>query len=131
MKRSAAAVLLALSALAACGGGGGEQVAANRPDSTTSHQVWTPDQARALRQARERGDSAPAAVTTAPVVAAPGPAADQDSAQWAAEEKVKYDQRVASMGSYTSCMAQARAVGSSPARPQLEAACSHLPGAPH
>jgi len=122
--RSAGLLPLAAAVLAACGGSGGERAAAGTGDSAVSRRVWTPDQARALRQARERGEAAPAAV-----VPLPGPAEEEDSAQWAAEEKVKYDERVQAMQPYTECMAQARAVRAE-VRPTLEAACRRLPTAP-
>ena len=120
------AILLPLAALlAACGGGGGDRAAAAAADTPVSRRVWTPDQARALRQAREKGETAPAVV-----IPAPGPSEEEDSAQWAAAEKVKYDERVRSMQPYTECMAQARAVRAE-VRPTLEAACRNLPSAPH
>jgi hypothetical protein len=86
--------------------------------------VWTPDQARALRQARERGEAAPAAV-----VPVPGPTEEEDSVRWAAEEKTKYDQRVQAMGAYADCMEKARR-DHTPLQPTLEAACRRLPSAP-
>jgi len=122
--RTLAALLPLAAVLAACGGSGDGRSAAANPDSAAP-RVWTPDQARALRQARARGDSAaPAAV---PV---PGPAEGEDSAAWAAEEKAKYDQRVRAMQPYASCMAQAREVRAE-MRARLEAACGRLPSAPH
>jgi len=125
VRRLARVLPFAAAALAACGGGGDLRPAAARAD-TAARRVWTPEQARALRQARAAGDTAPAPAA----VPRPGPAEDQDSAQWAAEEKAKYDQRVRSMGAYADCMAKARNVD--PAlRPQLEAACHRLPSAPH
>ena len=126
MTRGSGRVLLPLAAavLAACGGSGDAGRADASADTPVSRRVWTPDQARALRQARERGEVAPAVV-----IPAPGPSEGEDSAQWAAEEKVKYDQRVASMQSYTDCMAQARAVRAE-MRPTLEAACLRLPTEP-
>jgi ABC-type glycerol-3-phosphate transport system substrate-binding protein len=120
---------LAAAVLAACGGsGGGRAETAAAADTPAARRVWTPDQARALRQARERDEEvAPAAVVVVPV---PGPSEGEDSARWAAEEKVKYDQRVRSMGSYAECMAQARQV-TGDTRARLEAACGNLPTAPH
>jgi hypothetical protein len=72
------------------------------------------------------GEAAPAAVIPVP---GPGPGEGEDSAQWAAEEKAKYDERVRSMQPYAECMAQARAVRAE-MRPTLEAACKRLPSAP-
>src|SRR3954469_6118627 len=123
--RRTAVLALSASLVGGCGSKHGEQVATTRPDSVASQKVWTPDQARAAREARERGEP-----TAAQVVAAPGPAVDEDSARWAAEEKVKYDQRVHSMSSYAACMAQAHAAGTEHVRPQLEAACARLRTAP-
>ena len=127
--RRIAALLPFAAALAACRGSGDARTAAS-PDSAA--KVWTPDQARALREARARGDTVPAAVTesAATVVPRPGPAEGEDSARWAAEEKAKYDQRVRSMQPYASCMAQARQVQGE-MRAQLEEACGRLPTAPH
>ena len=121
------ALLLPFAAalLAACGGGEDSHRAAAAPDSAAAQRVWTPDQARALRQAREQGQ--PAAVVAAP---RPGPSEEEDSAQWAAAEKVNFDKRVASMQPYADCMAQARAVRVEQRAP-LEAACRRLPSAPH
>jgi|SRR5215218_6789730 len=121
--RTAALLPLAAAVLAACGGSGGDRTAA-AGDSVATHRVWTPDQARALRQARERGEpAAPGAVPR------PGPSAEEDSARWAAEEKTKYDQRVASMQPYASCMAQARAAEGE-LRQRMEEGCRRLPTAP-
>lgn len=128
-RRSRAALLpLAAALLAACGGSGGDPGdAAARADTPAARKVWTPDQARALRQAREQGEApGPAPVV---VVPRPGPSEDQDSAQWAAEEKAKYEQRVRAMGPYAGCMAQARQV-TGETRARLEAACANLPTAP-
>jgi hypothetical protein len=124
--RHFAALLPLCAALAAaCGGSGdGRAAAAGGVDTPAARRVWTPDQARALRQARERGAAAPATV-----VSAPGPAEGEDSARWAAEEKTKYDQRVRSMGAYTDCMEKARR-DHTPLQPTLEAACRRLPTAP-
>jgi len=120
------AVLLPLCAAlaAACGGNG--RTAAAAADTPAARRVWTPDQARALRQARERGEAAPA---PAAVVPAPGPTEEEDSVRWAAEEKTKYDQRVQSMGAYADCMEKARR-DHTPLQPTLEAACKRLPSAP-
>ncbi|MFL5386901.1 MAG: hypothetical protein ACJ8GN_30780 [Longimicrobiaceae bacterium] len=124
-RRIAALLPLCAALAAACGGGGGGDAGrAAAADTGVTHRVWTPEQARALRQARERGETAPAAA-----VPVPGPAEGEDSAQWAAEEKVKYDTRVQSMESYADCMAKARR-DDSPLRPTLEAACRRLPSAP-
>jgi len=129
MRGSRAALLpLAAAVLAACGGSGGDhgEVAA-RADTPVARKVWTPDQARALRQARERGEEPrPAPVV---VVPRPGPVEGEDSAQWAAEEKAKYDQRVRAMQPYADCIAQARQV-TGEMRARLEAACRNLPTAP-
>jgi hypothetical protein len=125
--RTSASVLLPLAAalLAACGGSGGDRAAETAADSAVAQRVWTPDQARALRQARAQGEPTPAVV-----VPAPGPSEAEDSARWAAEEKTKFDERVRSMSPYTDCMAQARQVGGG-TRATLEAACRNLPTAPH
>lgn len=123
MRRIAALLPLCAALAAACGGSGGARAAA--ADTVAARKVWTPDQARALRQAREQGEVRPA-----PIVRVPGPAEGEDSARWAAEEKVKYDSRVQSMESYADCMAKAR-MDQSPLRPTLEAACRRLPSAPH
>lgn len=122
--RGAALLPLAAAVLAACGGSGGGDRAAAAADTPATHRVWTPDQARALRQARERGEAAPQAV---PV---PGPSEGQDSAQWAAEENAKYAERVRSMQPYTSCMAQARAATDAELRTRIEEGCRRLPTAP-
>ena len=123
-RRIAALLPLAAALLAACGGSGGDRAAAAPADTPVARRVWTPDQARALRQAREQGEAAPAAV-----IPVPGPGEGEDSARWAAEEKAKYDERVRSMQPYAECMAQARAVRAE-MRPTLEAACKRLPSAP-
>jgi hypothetical protein len=118
---------LAAALLVACGGSGDGRAAAAKVDSAAARKAWTPEQARALRQARAREDSAPRAAAVVPV---PGPAEGEDSARWAAEEKAKYDQRVRSMGPYAGCMAQARTLDPG-LRPSAEAACARLPSAPH
>jgi hypothetical protein len=127
MRQRATAALLSLAAmmLAACGGSGGDRSAGAAADSAAAPRVWTPDQARALRQARERGETIP--LRPAPVV---GPLAGEDSAQWAAEENARYDERVKSMQPYASCMAQARAAEGE-LRTRIEEGCRRLPTAPH
>jgi hypothetical protein len=125
--RIAGVLPFATAVLAACGGSGGDRAAAaGGADTAVARRVWTPDQARALRQARERGEAAPQAAVPVPI---PGPSEGEDSARWAAEEKVKYDQRVRSMQPYAECMAQARQV-TGEMRARLEAACRNLPTAP-
>jgi len=119
-RRIAALLPLCAALAAACGRGGGGDGDGGRAaaaDSAATPKVYTPDQARALRQAREQGELRPA-----PVVRLPGPAEGEDSAQWLAEEKAKYDTRVRSMESYADCMAKAR-MDNTPLRPTLEAAC--------
>jgi ClpP class serine protease len=123
-RRIVALLPLCAALAAACGGGGDGGGRAAAVDTGATRKVWTPDQARALRQAREQGETRPA-----PIVRVPGPAEGEDSAQWAAEEKTKYDERVRAMQPYTDCMAQARAVRAE-VRPTLEAACKRLPSAP-
>jgi len=119
-------LVLAAFVLSACRGGDGEKRGeANAPPDTTwaNRRVWTPGQQRAANAADSAGivvSPAPAAEPT--VVPQPGPAADQDSAQWAADEARKYQQRTASMESYASCMAQTRDVPQ-PSRARIEAAC--------
>jgi ClpP class serine protease len=122
--RRIVALLPLCAALAAACGGGGDAGHTAAADTAATRKVWTPDQARALRQAREQGEVRPA-----PIVHVPGPAEGEDSARWAAEEKTKYDTRVQSMESYADCMAKARR-DVSPLRPTLEAACKRLPSAP-
>ncbi|MFL5385774.1 MAG: hypothetical protein ACJ8GN_24935 [Longimicrobiaceae bacterium] len=124
MTRRGSAALLPLAAalLAACGGSGGGRAAA--ADTAAVQKVWTPDQARALREARERGEPGPATV-----VPVQGLADAEDSARWMAEEKVKYDERVRSMDSYVNCMAQARAADGE-LRARIEEGCRRLPTAP-
>src|SRR5688572_26347108 len=89
MPKLAAALLPLVAVLAACGGSGGDRAAAAGADSAEAPRVWTPDQARALRQARERGEDPP--LRPAPVVVLKE---GEDSAQWVAEENKKYADRV-------------------------------------
>jgi hypothetical protein len=122
-RRSAAALLpLAAALLAACGGSGGDRAAA--ADTAAVQKVWTPDQARALREARERGEVRPATV-----VPVQGLTDAEDSARWMAEEKVKYEERVRSMDTYAHCMTQARAAEGE-MRARIEEGCRRLPTAP-
>jgi outer membrane biogenesis lipoprotein LolB len=125
MRKGRIATLLPLAAalLAACGGSGGDRAAA--ADTPAVHKVWTPEQARALRQARDSAYNAPPQAA----VPVPGPAEGEDSVQWLAAEKAKYDERVRSMEPFAECMAQARDVRAE-IRPTLEAACRRLPSAP-
>jgi len=121
-RRRAILLPLAAALLAACGGSGGERAAA--ADSAAAQKVWTPDQARALREARARGEVRPATV-----VPVQGLTAAEDSARWMAEEKVKYDERVRSMDTYAHCMAQARTADGE-LRARIEEGCRRLPTAP-
>jgi hypothetical protein len=114
---------LAAALVAACGGGA-DQPATVAADTPAVRRVWTPEEARALRQERARADSIPPSA-----IPVPGPAAGEDSVAWAAEEKEKYDQRVQAMGSYADCMAKARTLDPA-VRPQVEAGCRRLPSAP-
>jgi hypothetical protein len=126
-------LVLSAALLAACGRGDaddGGQAAAPPDTSWANRRVWTPGQQRAQNAA----DSAGAEVVTEPAPGAatvpqPGPAADQDSAQWAADEARKFRQRTASMESYASCMGKARDLPP-PVRARIEAACKRLPSAP-
>jgi hypothetical protein len=125
MTKGRAAALLPLAAhLAACGGSGGDRATAAAADTPAARRVWTPDQARALRQARERGEAAPQGAVPATTLTEA-----EDSARWAAEENVKYAERVRSMQPYTSCMAQARAAEGE-LRQRIEEGCRRLPTAP-
>jgi hypothetical protein len=127
--------LLMLSSvlLAACRGADGEhgaEAAAPADTSWASRRVWTPGQQRAQNAADSAGTEAVAEPAPGPAtVPQPGPAADQDSAQWAADEARKFRQRTASMESYASCMGKARDLPP-PVRARIEAACKRLPSAP-
>jgi|GEM_PF-3077729 len=124
---------LAAALLAGCGRGDANDdgAAAAPPDTSwANRRVWTPGQQRAANAADSAGAVASPEPAAEPnVVPQPGPAADQDSAQWAADEARKFRQRTASMESYASCMGKARDLPQ-PARARIEAACKRLPSAP-
>lgn len=126
-------LVLSAALVAACGKGDadGDGAAAAPPDTSWAHRrVWTPGQQRAQNAADSAGIVAAPQPAAPEAVPQPGPAADQDSAQWAADEARKFQQRTASMESYASCMGKARDLPR-PARAQIEAACRRLPTAPH
>ena len=123
-ERSAALLPLAAALLAACGGSGGERAAGAAADTPATRRVWTPEQARALRQAREKGEAA-----STGAVPVSGLTDAEDSARWAAEENAKYAERVRSMQPYASCMARARAAEGE-LRARIEEGCRRLPTAP-
>jgi hypothetical protein len=85
----------------------------------------TPSEARALRDSAQRVETA-----TAGASPAAGPSAEQDSAQWAAEEAAKFAVRKRNMGSYASCMAQTRGLPPGASRDAVVGACNRLPDAP-
>ncbi|HYH82936.1 MAG TPA: hypothetical protein VEX86_24290 [Longimicrobium sp.] len=125
-------LVLSAALLAACGGDAEKGGRAAAPPDTTwaNRRVWTPGQQRTQNAIDSAAaDAVPATVAGPNVVPQPGPAADQDSAQWAADEARKFQQRTASMESYASCMGKARDVPQ-PTRARIEAACARLPTAP-
>jgi len=78
--------------------------------------------------------SAPATSTPRPrpvveVEAEPEPTREDSIAAAREDVSPEWKQRTRAMGSYETCMAQARSVDEA-IRPQLEAACSRLPDAP-
>jgi hypothetical protein len=125
MIRLSAVALVSGLLLAACSGEDRTAASAAKADSSAQPRVWTPEQARALRNAAQHPD--PAGAMQPP--AAPAPAAEEDSATWARSESQNYEQRKRSMGSYASCIAQARGLEPT-TRASIETACRRLPDAP-